>query len=179
MKFLACLVLSLLLLPASSGAAPGDDRFLAAREAFRTGDRTRLDAQLEEARLALARGEPGELDVWIEYWRLRQGIEDAGEEAIADFLARQKDSWPAERLRGDWLKLQGKKQQWSAFSRDYEKLRQPDTELQCYALQATLGTAREAASLDTARHLWLGVLDLPELFPTDESASGAWPAWYG
>ncbi len=172
MKFLACILFSLSALMSSPVfAVLGDDRFLAAREAFRTGDRIRLEAQFDAARLAQSRGETGELDVWIEYWRLRQRIDEADAESITGFLDRQKDSWLAERLRADWLRARGRKQQWQAYVADYEKLRQPETDLQCYAMQAGSGGQRDSASPEKIRTLWLAVLDLPEsCFPLVDRA---------
>ena len=165
MKIRVCIFL-LTLLPTLTLAAPGDERFLAAREAFRTGDRARLEAQYSAAQAAGVRGEAQTLDPWIEYWRLRQGIDELEDGTISDFLKRQNDSYLAERLRSDWLKAQGKKRQWAAYTSEYgyAALRQPDTELQCYALQARLAAQPESATatLAEARNLWFSILDLPE-----------------
>ena len=165
MKIRVCIFL-LTLLPTLTLAAPGDERFLAAREAFRTGDRARLEAQYSVAQAAGVRGEAQTLDPWIEYWRLRQRIDELDDGTISDFLKRQNDSYLAERLRGDWLKAQGKKRQWAAYTSEYgyAALRQPDTELQCYALQARLAAQPESATatLAEARNLWFSILDLPE-----------------
>ncbi len=174
MKIWLCLFL-LLSLASRGQAAPGDDRFLAAREAFRTGDRVHLSNEYN----GMASTASYELDPWIEYWYLRQrldasskagnasNIDDAYIAGISDFLKRQAGTYLAERLRGDWLRAMGKQRQWGAFATEYPQLKQPDTELNCYALQARMETqaqnSRESlAALGEARPLWFSVLDMPE-----------------
>ncbi|MBP9712270.1 MAG: lytic transglycosylase domain-containing protein [Sterolibacterium sp.] len=159
MKFWLCLFL---LLPALAHAVPGDDRFLAAREAFRTGDRVHLAGEYNGITATTAH----DLDPWIEYWYLRQRLDDHDSSGIADFLQRQGGSYLAERLRGDWLRSLGKQRQWERYPAEFSQLKQADTELTCYALQARLLSAspRDASSatLDEARLLWFSVLDMPE-----------------
>lgn len=155
MKFWLCLIA---LLPALAQAVPGDERFLAAREAYRNGERVKLAAQYN----VIVANPVHDLDPWIEYWHLRQRLDDGDSSGIPDFLTRQSGSYLAERLRGDWLKLLGKQHQWSQFPTEYAQLKQPDTELICYGLQARYDGQRDATALDEARPLWFGVLDLPE-----------------
>src|SRR5574340_1578032 len=55
------------------------------------------------------------LEVYASYYRLRLGLENAGTSAVKDFLSRPEDTPMIDRLRGEWLKLLGKKQQWDLF----------------------------------------------------------------
>ncbi|MBV2234930.1 MAG: lytic transglycosylase domain-containing protein [Sterolibacterium sp.] len=155
MKFWYCLFL---LLPALAQAVPGDERILAAREAFRVGDR--VAAVIADQTLA-ASG-PHVLDVWVTYWNLRQQLGRQDSVGIPAFLAQQKNTYLAERLRGDWLRERGKQADWTDFASEYAQLEQPDTELRCYALQARLSGQAAAQALDEALPLWFEVLDLPE-----------------
>lgn len=163
MKFRHCLIL---LLPILAHAAPGDERILAAREAFRLGERVAAVMAVpagKYADAAAAGSVPHELDPWVDYWHLRQQLGNKDSSGIPDFLARQENTYLAERLRGDWLRERGKQSDWSGFLAEYDRLRQPDTELRCYALQARLAGQRDAGKLvDEARPLWFEVLDLPE-----------------
>ena len=146
-------------------AAPGDARVLAAREAFRNGERSRLFAQLdvaERTRDQAGQTAQHDLEPWIEYWQLRQRLDDGHADGISAFLRRQSGSYLAEKLRGDWLKDLGKRQKWEDFQREFPPLQQPDNELTCYALQGRLAVQHDAAALDEARPLWLGALDMPE-----------------
>ncbi len=154
------------LFPALAAAAPGDDKVLAAREAFRLGERIKLGAQYDQmagARPALQH----DLAPWVEYWFLRQRLDDNNSEGVADFLQRQNGSYLAEKLRGDWLKWLGKRQKWEDFEREATALVQPDTELSCYVLQGRIArpgstTEETQSAIEAASPLWLNVLELPD-----------------
>ncbi len=152
----------LLLLSTLAIAAPGDDRVLAAREAFRSGARIKPGAQLEIMRGTHHQDEHHALEPWVEYWQLRQSLDDNNSDGVEEFLARQEGSYLAEKLRGDWLKMLGKRRQWEDFQREYAQLQAPDNELVCYALQTRLTLQRDALALEEARPMWFRVLDLPE-----------------
>lgn len=147
------LLLPLFLLPLAAAAHESDERFLAAREAFRVGDL----AHLERAADAL---QGQELAPWAEYWRLKLRLDndsDGNDDgAVADFLQQQAGTYLAERLRGDWLKQLGKKRRWDRFEQVFPLLLQADQEVQCYAWQARLENARDTTALDEARALWFG-----------------------
>lgn len=143
----------LLLLPLTAVAAPGDDAFLQARDAFAKGDRIKLARAIDNLK-------GHELRVWAEYYQLRQLLEEDAS-GVSDFLARESGSLAAERLRSDWVKSLGKRGQWTLVAREYPKLLQPDLEAQCYGLQARL-QREEPAALDEARSLWFGSAELPE-----------------
>lgn len=138
---------------AAAGTAAGDDVFLNAREAFASGNRQRLARALESLR-------GHELEPWAEYYLLRQQMEESSA-GIPEFLIRYQNSLPAERLRSDWVKLQGRRGQWSDVLREYPQLQQPDQEAQCYALQARLASG-DAGALDEARPLWFSANELPD-----------------
>lgn len=134
-------------------AAPGDDAFLQARDAFANGNRVKLARAIDNL-------QGHELLPWAEYYSLRQQLDDAPA-TIPEFLNRHAGSLPAERLRSDWVKWLGKRGQWDAVAREYPLLQQPDQEAQCYALQGRIAR-QDAAALTEARPLWLAPTDLAE-----------------
>lgn len=146
----------------AKGAAPAartpiaeDADFLAAREAFRSGDAARLD------RIA-ARLRSSPLEPYLAYYQLRMRLETADAASIQAFLARQDETPMIDRMRAEWLKLLGRKQQWDAFEAEYPRLLEGDMELTCYALQARR-FRQEGDALHEARNLWLsGGKELPE-----------------
>jgi soluble lytic murein transglycosylase len=157
MKQTLALVMSLVL--AASGiakeSADAEARFMAARDAFRSGERVKL------ARMAdLLRG--SEFLPWVELWQLRLRLEEYSTEGVAEFLDREQGSYLAEKLRAEWLRQLGKARQWEAFQKEYPQLVQPDQELSCYALQARQSRQQDATALDEARPLWFAVAELPE-----------------
>ena len=140
-------------------AATGDDKVLAAHDAFRNGERVKL-GRLLDALHKLA--SPHELQPWVEYWQLSQRLEEEDGTGVSDYLTRQSGSYLAEKLRGEWLKQLGKQKQWDDFQREYALLAQPGQELFCYALQGRLALRQDPAALGEARPLWFATLDLPE-----------------
>jgi soluble lytic murein transglycosylase len=135
-------------------AAQADRDFLAARDAFRAGDAARLD------RIApLIDGHP--LAPYARYWQLKVHIDDADPDAVRRFLAENRDSLLADRLRSDWLKALGKKGAWDLFAQEYPLAQAEDTELVCYTLQLRL-VAQRTEALAEAKRLWLTGSETPE-----------------
>ncbi|MDH4284956.1 MAG: transglycosylase, partial [Gallionellaceae bacterium] len=138
-----------------AGLLPGDTDFLVAREAFRAGNTTRLDQ-------AAARLKRSPLEPYVSYYQLRMRLETADTVTIRAFLARTDETPIIDKLRGEWLKLLGKRRQWSLFSEEFPHLLSEDTELSCYAMQALLQSHNKEA-LQEARKLWLSSSnELPE-----------------
>jgi soluble lytic murein transglycosylase len=141
-------------LPGSALLA-GDADFLAARDAFRTGDAARLD------RIA-ARLKNSPLEPYVSYYQSRMRLETADAATIQAFLARTDETPMIDRMRVEWLKSLGKKQQWDAFMAEYPHLLNDDIELACYALQAHR-LLHEDEVLREAHKLWLsGSKEFPE-----------------
>ncbi|HEU0219541.1 MAG TPA: transglycosylase SLT domain-containing protein [Gallionella sp.] len=137
--------------PALAGEAAD---FLAVRDAFRAGDAVKLGRFAQRLKNT-------PLEVYASYYRLRLGLENADTSAIKDFLSRPEDTPMIDRLRGEWLKQLGKKQQWDWFDAEYPRLLNEDTELTCYALQSRL-RSQEQTALHEARRLWFSGKGQPE-----------------
>lgn len=151
-----CLLCALLLgLPLSAAhATGGGDPILAARDAVQRGDRARLARQLEAARGHV-------LAPYVEYWLLQLRLQEVDSAEPRDFLARHAGTYLADKLRGEWLKVLGKRREWDVFDAEYPPLVQPDQEITCYALQNRLRLA-DLGALDEARPLWFAASELPE-----------------
>jgi soluble lytic murein transglycosylase len=148
----AAVFLAAAVAPAPTLADRGDAAFLSAREAFRNGERMRLGRQIEALQ-----GHP--LQPWAEYWALRLRLDDGDESGVTDYLGRYQGAYLAEKLRGDWLRVLGKKGEWESFRRELPVLMQPDAEVSCYAAQA-------ANTADTVRPYWNSGQDLPQACET-------------
>lgn len=154
---LKTIALSLVLSLPLSGAAQeqvSDAKILQAREAAKANDKARLIRLTSEA-------EGHELAPWVEYWALRTNIESSDPEAIRRFLQRYDVSYPAEKMRMDWLRLLGKQGRWEEFKPEFAKLRAPEQDVTCYNWQARW-QQRDASVLDEVVPLWLGLPDAPE-----------------
>ena len=148
---LGAVALAALALPAlalSAGTLDrGDAAFLAAREAFRNGERVRFARQLE-----VLKDHP--LLAWAEYWQARQRLDEGDSGAARDYLDRYPGAYLSEKLRADWLRVLGKNSDWESFRNELARLAMPDAEVGCYAAQA-------AQTPDVAKPLWLSGQDLP------------------
>ena len=131
-----------------------DSAFLTARDAFRAGDRNKLER---------AAGQLGnhELAPYVESYQLRMNMEQGDSAAIRSFLERNERSYPAERLRADWIRWLGKRGMWAEIDLEYPKLLAPEPDVTCYYQQARLA-AGDKAVLDDVQKQWLTLLEPPE-----------------
>mgnify|MGYP001212115804 FL=1 len=131
-----------------------DNQFQIAREAFRAGDRPRLER-------AAAQLGGHELLPWVEYYRLRMQLETSDAETIQAFLQRHERSYVAEKLRGDWIRVLAKNKRWSEIGSEYGRLLTPEQDTQCIDLQARLQMGDKGA-LNEVMALWTNLLEPPE-----------------
>ncbi len=134
--------------------AAGDDDFLAAREAFRVGNATKLETHAGRLKGHL-------LEPYVTYWQLSLRLEQAPAEEIRAFLAAHRGSPLSERLRADWLKSLGRREQWELFNAELPPLVSDDVEITCYALQSRLRVNANEA-LPEVRPLWFVARALPD-----------------
>jgi soluble lytic murein transglycosylase len=137
---------------AAHAAAPRDDALLAAHDAYRAGDALKL------ARVAKGL-ERHPLAPWVEYWRVSMRLEDAAAADVQAFLAAYKDTYVAERLRGEWLKVLGRRADWASFDRELPMYARDDLEIRCYG-----GLSRLARN-ETAVAEAAAVLSEPRALP--------------
>jgi peptidoglycan lytic transglycosylase len=147
--------LLLLFVSCAAFAAPQDDIFLEARDAFQRGDIAKLDER------AAKLDDDYALTPYVRYWQLRSRLADASAGDIQNFLARHEGSLVADRLRADWLRQLARDGDWTDFLREYPKFGMPDTELACFASQARMARG-ESGVLSQARPLWFTAQVLPE-----------------
>ncbi len=147
--------LSCLLAVAPACAADEDRAVLAAYDAYNAGDPVRF------ARYAKGL-EDSALGPWIAYWGLSMRLEDASIAEVREFLGRYGDTYVAERLRGEWLKVLGKRGEWSEFEREQALYGREDLEIDCYGLQRKLEQDADAASAEAMRVMWREPRELPE-----------------
>jgi soluble lytic murein transglycosylase len=131
-----------------------DATYLAARDAFRTGDRARLD------RAAALIGNH-ELAPYVENYQLRMTMDQGDSPALRAFLERHDGTYVAEKLRADWIRWLGKRGNWAEIVVEYPRLIAPEPDVTCWSQQARLAGGDKAA-LDEARQLWLTMLEPPE-----------------
>lgn len=127
---------------------------MAAREAFRTGNRTKLDQLAPRLSSHV-------LSPYVAYWRMRQRLEESPPGEIRDAIAQLADGPLSDRLRNDWLKVLGRRGDWVAFQTDQVGIRSEDIDVTCYALQRRM-TAGDAEAVGQMKLLWLRGRPLPD-----------------
>ncbi len=143
------------LLSGFSYAGNPDDDFLAAREAFRVGDIAKLESYA-------ARLNNHPLEPYIAYWLVRSQLEQVGADTIDIFSTRYQDTLLAQRLRQDWMRLVGKRQDWQTFLTVLAVAEaSDDSELKCFALRARHGVG-DVGALRDAKSIWFTGRELPE-----------------
>ncbi|MGE5472076.1 MAG: transglycosylase SLT domain-containing protein [Bacteroidota bacterium] len=153
MKF--CVLLLSLSLSFPLFAQDGNDlAFLTARDAFRAGDRNKL----ERATSQLGKHE---LAPYVESYRLRMWMDQGDAAAMHSFFDRYDKSYVAEKLRADWIRWLAKRSTWNEVEAEYAGMLAPDPDIVCYNQQARL--ARDDRTvLDEAEKQWLTLLEPPE-----------------
>src|SRR5688500_1872804 len=144
-KVKSWLIAALLGAASAAASAATDEDFIAARDAFRTGDAARLERHAQ-------RLEGYVLEPYVAYWQLRMRLDAADHGEVRAFINANQDSAVSERLRIDWLKLLATRQQWDLFDSEFPKLARDDIETTCYSLQSKTRTA-ETEALTAARAL--------------------------
>ena len=140
---------------ANSGTrSAADDSLLGAYDAYRAGEpvkfakhAARLDGHL--------------LEPWLDYWRLSMRLEDASNREAREFFAKYPNDYVAERLRSDWLRVLGKRADWTEFDRQSPLYTRDDLEVACYRWSSRIERGDELALAD-AMAMWLEPAELPE-----------------
>ena len=161
MQFLRAILTPLVAATLLAAASPlvlaqnrGDDTLLEMQQAFRKGDRKKL-----EQLLPAARGHA--LEPWAAYWELKARLGEAQPPEIQSFLQRYAGSYQEDRLRNDWLLLLGQRRNWGQFAEQHPSYRMSDDrEVRCYALliDDIKGTAAVAGP-DEVRSNWYALRD--------------------
>lgn len=131
-----------------------DSAFLYARDAFRAGDRNKL-----ERNAALIGNH--DLAPYVENYQLRMNMEQGDSAALRSFFERYEKSYVAEKLRADWIRWLGKRGMWTEVDAEFPQLIAPDPDVKCFAQQARLAR-NDKTALDEAEKSWLNQLEPPE-----------------
>lgn len=114
--------------PMAGAQSPTDEVLLQMQQAYRRGDSTRLASLLPQAQGSL-------LEPWAAYWALSARLETATPTEISAFLRRYAGTYQEDRLRNDWLRLLGRRRDWTQYAVVAQDFRMnDDREVRCYTL---------------------------------------------
>ena len=153
MKF-PVLLLSLVVSFSALAQDSRDTAFLTARDAFRAGDRNKLER-------ATAQLGQHELAPYVENYRLRMYMEQGDSPALRNFFERYEKSYMVEKLRADWIRWLGKHAAWSEVESEYSHMIAPEPDVTCLNQQARLARDDKTV-LDEIEKTWLTQLEPPE-----------------
>jgi len=155
---LAVLVLALPLAALAAKATPktaaSAEDVLVAYDAYRAGDAIKF------ARVA-KRLEGHLLEPWVAYWKIAMRLEDTPTADVRAFFDEHANTYVAELLRADWLKVLGKRAAWTEFEREVSLYPREDLEIRCYATLMRADRGEELAMQDMD-WMWLEPTELPE-----------------
>ena len=135
-------------------AASSDEAVIGAYGAYTSGDALGFARYAKELE-----GHP--LAPWIAYWGLSMRLEDATLAEVREVLHRYRDTYAAEKLRGEWLKVLGKRGEWAEFEREQALYAPYDLEIDCYAWLRRLDE-KEGTPEEALRVMWREPRELPE-----------------
>jgi soluble lytic murein transglycosylase len=153
-NFFSALCCGFVLSSATASFASSDDDFIAARDAYRARDQKQLDKLVPTLNGHL-------LEPYAQFWQINNRIKEASIEDVQKFVAKYFNTPLAEPLLGEWLRQQGQQKNWAAFDGEFAKLKNPDTELSCFALQARMAN-KDADALKEGRTFWLNGKSQPD-----------------
>ena len=148
---LACVLVAA---PAGAKNHSVDDGLLAAYDAYRAGDPIKLAKHAKKL-------EGHVLEPWLDYWRVSMRLEDTPNKEVREFLATHANLYVNERLRSDWLRVLGKRSEWSEFNRQAVRYTREDLEVSCYRWISRLDQGDEGAAGE-AMAMWLEPMELPD-----------------
>ncbi len=154
-KHFRYLSLAVALSAAPAFGASTDDALLAAFDAYRAGDPMKLSRHVRKLDRHV-------LTPWVEYWRLSLRLEDAQADEVNQFLSAYSDAYVGEVLRAEWVKVLGKRADWSEFDRQTAHFGGDDLEIRCYAWLSRALRGDEAALGEGQAGMWREPRELPE-----------------
>ncbi len=131
------------------------ESFLAARDAYRARDEGAL--ALHSGRL---QAENYPLAPYVEYWRMLLRLEQADAPEVRSFLDRYADLPFSERVRAEWLKKLGKREDWATFFEELPRSTTEDPAIACYSVYGR-ATQGDGSVLEQGKPLWMTAADQP------------------
>jgi soluble lytic murein transglycosylase len=149
------LAAALAMIATAALAANGEDEaLLGVFDAYRAGDPIKLAKHARKLDGHL-------LTPWVDYWRLSLRLEDAPRAEVREFLSKYADAYVAERLRGEWLRVLGRRGEWGEFEREAAAYGEDELEVRCYAWTRRLEQGDDGAFPEAAI-IWAEPRELPE-----------------
>ncbi|MBV8679541.1 MAG: lytic transglycosylase domain-containing protein [Aquitalea sp.] len=141
---LCALSLSLVLASALPAHAGNNEDLIAARDAYRNNDIGKLSA--------IAGSMPSGfiLKDYPSYWLTLKALDRDNDSQVIGFLNSVREGWMPEKIRNEWLKKLGKREDWGSFAAEWKKLPEDarDEESICYGQLQDVRQGKNADDLN-------------------------------
>lgn len=97
---------------------------------------------------------------YVEYWDLRQRMQDNPRDDVLAFLDRNDGTLIGNKMRGDWVRQLARTGSWDEIPVHYTKIYEPEPDVQCLLYQARLN-AQDKLALKEAKPLWFNSRETP------------------
>lgn len=132
-----------------------DALFVAAHDAYKSREEQTLAADVQRLQAGNYVLAP-----YADYWLLLLHLEQTNTPEVQNFLSHYADLPFSDRVRAEWLKQLGKRQDWAVFFDELPRLQREDAGVSCYAL---LGRDNQGnvGALQEGKALWLTTAEQP------------------
>lgn len=155
MKRFSTSLLALFFLTSPAWAMGGDESFSRAQAAYQS----RNDRQLAEFANQL-HAQNHVLAAYADYWLILLKLSSSDTPTVQTFLTQNADYPFADNVRGEWLKVLAKRQDWNAFFEELPRYKREDVAITCYAIEGRAKTGGLIA-LAEGRPLWMTGAEQP------------------
>ena len=97
---------------------------------------------------------------YADYWLMLITLSGSDKAVVRDFLSQYADYPFADKVRGEWLKALGKRQDWETFFDELANFKREDLAVSCYVLE---GRAKkgDVIALTEGKALWMSTAEQP------------------
>lgn len=155
----ALLAISMSAVALPNDAQTTDALFNKARDAYQTKNEAALTDALQQMQAQQYLLAPY-ATYWLMLLQMSNPNVDMSNERMQAFFNQYADYPFTDRLRGEWLKQLGKRQDWKTLLDEYPRFQRDDVGVKCYVLQAR-AQAGDAQALVEAKDIWLSAIDQP------------------
>ena len=97
---------------------------------------------------------------YADYWLMLITLSTSDKAVVREFLSQYADYPFADRVRGEWLKSLGKRQDWDTFFDELASFKREDLAVSCYVLEGRVKKG-DAIALTEGKALWMSTLEQP------------------
>jgi soluble lytic murein transglycosylase len=155
MRFFKNMLGLLVLFSTPAWALSNEELFSRARDAYKVRDDASLSVYLQQMQ-----SQGYVLAPYADYWLMLLRLNQADNQTVRNFMERYPDIPFTDRVRGEWLKALGKRQDWQTYFEELPKFTRDDVAVSCYTLDGNAQSGNTEV-LTAGKAIWLTSAELP------------------